>query len=97
MQAAQPFVYRVYPLSAISARIKASPRVPEEMKRKLLALPGTTPTVLQTPVKLGKLQGNLYPIRSGLTAGDRVVVSNTALLRSGMPVREAPANSPEGP
>ena len=97
MQAAQPFVYRVYPLSAISARIKASPRVPEEMKRKLLALPGTTPTVLQTPVKLGKLQGNLYPVRSGLAAGDRVVVSNTALLRSGMPVREAPANSPEGP
>ena len=61
MQAAQPFVYRVYPLSAISARIKASPRVPEAMKRKLLALPGTTPTVVQTPVELGKLQEIFIP------------------------------------
>jgi hypothetical protein len=39
------------------------------------------------------LQGNRYPLRSGLRRGERVVVSNTALLRSGMPVRVAAAAS----
>ncbi|MCX5938552.1 MAG: efflux RND transporter periplasmic adaptor subunit, partial [Cyanobium sp. LacPavin_0920_WC12_MAG_62_9] len=45
-----------------------------------------TPIVVQTPVRLGQLENNSYPLLSGLRAGDRVVVSNTALLRNGMPV-----------
>jgi membrane fusion protein (multidrug efflux system) len=40
-------------------------------------------------VQLGTLQVDRYPLLSGLAAGDRVVVSNTALLRTGMPVRVA--------
>ncbi len=43
--------------------------------------------VFQTPVKLGQLQNNLYPVISGLKAGDNVAVSNTSRLRSGMPVK----------
>lgn len=88
MQASQPFVYRLHPLSVVAARLRASTTLPQAEKEKILALPPTTPIVLQTPVQLGRLQGNLYPVRGGLRAGDRVVVSNTALLRSGMPVRE---------
>ncbi|MBD2720222.1 efflux RND transporter periplasmic adaptor subunit [Synechococcus sp. FACHB-909] len=91
MQAQQPFVYRVLPLSTVLPQIKASDQMLPAQKQKLEKLPGTTPVVVQTAVKLGKLQNNAYPVLSGLTKGDEVVVSNTALLRSGMPVRRAPA------
>jgi hypothetical protein len=45
-------------------------------------------------VKLGQLQDNRYELISGLQKGARVVVSNTALLRSGMPVKVSAAASP---
>ena len=45
--------------------------------------------MVQTPVTLGDLQNNLYPIQSGLKQGERVVVSNTALLSNGVPVKLA--------
>jgi len=52
-------------------------------------LPPSTTIVVQMPVKLGPLQSNRYPVLGGLQAGDTVVVSNTALLRTGMPVKVA--------
>jgi len=91
MQAQQPFVYKVLPLSTILPRIKASDQMLPAQKQQLEKLPGTTPVVVQTAVKLGKLQNNAFPVLSGLTKGDEVVVSNTALLSSGMPVRRATA------
>ena len=91
MQAQQPFVYKVLPLSTILPQIKASDQMLPAQKQQLEKLPGTTPVVVQTAVKLGKLQNNAFPVLSGLTKGDEVVVSNTALLRSGMPVRRATA------
>lgn len=99
MQAQQPFVYRLLPLGQVLAKIKASSTVPDAQKRRLEQLPGSTPIVLQTAVQLGPLQGNRYPLLSGLQRGERVVVSNTALLRSGMPVRIAttPASSSAAP
>ena len=87
MQAQQPFVYRVLQLSQVLAKIRASTQIPEEQKQKLEALPPTTPIVVQTPVQLGELEGNRYPLVSGLQKGERVIVSNTALLRTGMPVK----------
>ncbi len=92
-QAQQPFVYRVLPLSTVLPKIKASEQIPEKQKQALEALPPSTPIVVQTPVQLGTLEDNRYPVTSGLQSGDRVVVSNTALLSSGMPVRLAPAQS----
>lgn len=94
MQAQQPFVYKVLPLATILPQIKASDQLLPAQKQQLEKLPGTTPVVVQTAVKLGKLQNNAYPVLSGLAKGDEVVVSNTALLRSGMPVRRAPAPAP---
>jgi RND family efflux transporter MFP subunit len=87
MQAQQPFVYRVLQLSQVLAKIRASTQIPEAQKQKLESLPPTTPIVVQTPVQLGELEGNRYPLVSGLQKGERVVVSNTALLRTGMPVK----------
>lgn len=95
MQAQTPFVYRIVSLREALPRIKASPQVPDQQKEALAKLPGSTPIVVQTMVKLGDLQNNAYPVLAGLSRGDQVVVSNTALLRSGMPVRIAgmpPAN-----
>jgi len=86
MQAQQPFVYRIFPLSQVLPKIKASNQIPPAQKQKLEALPPQTPIVVQTAVQLGQLQNNRYPLLSGLQAGDRIVVSNTALLRTGMPV-----------
>ena len=93
MQAQQPFVYRLVNLSQALPKIKASTSIPEAQKQKLEKLPPSTPIVVQTPVKLGTLQGNNYPLLSGLQSGDRVVVSNTALLRTGIPVKPSPAAS----
>jgi RND family efflux transporter MFP subunit len=89
MQAQQPFVYRIEPLSTVLPRIRASRQIPDAQRTKLERLPPATPIVVQTAVKLGPLEGNRYPLLSGLSSGDRVVVSNTALLRNGMPVRIA--------
>ena len=89
MQAQQPFVYVTVPLSRALPKIKASAAVPEAQKQKLAKLPGTTPIVVQRAVTLGDLQNNLYPIQSGLKRGERVVVSNTALLSNGIPVKIA--------
>ena len=94
MQAQQPFVYRVFRLNQVLAKIRASTQIPEAQKQKLEALPPETPIVVQMPVKLGTLEGNRYPLLSGLAAGDQVVVSNTARLRTGMPVKLAGAGQP---
>ena len=93
MQAEQPFVYKLIPLSRALPGLKASTNVPEATKKTLEKLPPTTPIVLQTKVELGQLQNNLYPIKSGLNRADVVAVSNTSQLRSGMPVKVAPAGS----
>ena len=87
MQAQQPFVYRVVPLKEALPRIKASPNASEQAVKKLEKLPADTPIVVQTKVQLGELQNNLYPVKSGLKAGDQVAISNTSRLRSGMPVQ----------
>jgi hypothetical protein len=93
MQAQQPFVYRVLPLGQVLPKINASSTIAETQKQALRQLPPSAEIVVQTAVQLGPLQGNRYPLRSGLRRGERVVVSNTALLRSGMPVRVAAAAS----
>jgi len=91
MQAQQPFVYKIVSLAQALPKIRASTTLPDAVKKKLEALPPATPIVVQTPVQLGKLQGNRYPLISGLQKGERIVVSNTALLRTGLPVKIGPA------
>ena len=86
MQAQQPFVYEVVPISKALPTIKRSPNTTAKALKKLEKLPGNTPIVLQTKVQLGDLQNNLYPVISGLRAGAKVAISNTSRLRSGMPV-----------
>ena len=71
------------------AKIKASPQVLPAQKQALEKLPGSTPIAVQVAVRLGPMQGNIFPVLEGLSKGDQVVVSNTSLLRSGIPVKVA--------
>jgi RND family efflux transporter MFP subunit len=97
MKASQPFVFQVLPLGMVLPRLQQSDQFTAAQKKKLGALPGTTPIVQQVPVRLGPMQGSAFPVLGGLRQGDRVVVSNTALLRSGMPVRLAQASPGPAP
>jgi RND family efflux transporter MFP subunit len=47
----------------------------------------------QTPVTLGDTVGNNYSITSGLSVGDKVVVSSTQFLVNGMPVMLLPTHA----
>lgn len=49
-------------------------------------LPANGRYALKTPVALGPLQGNRYPVRQGLQAGQEVIMSNLFSLRHGSPV-----------
>lgn len=51
------------------------------------ALPSGTRFALQTPVRLGPLQNNRYPVVSGLRPGQQVITTNLLKLRHGTPVK----------
>lgn len=96
MEAEKSFVYVVKPLNQILTKIKASTTIQEADKKKLEELPGDTTIVIQRPVQLGPLDNNTYPVESGLREGEYVAVSNTARLKSGMPVKATTVNSSGG-
>ena len=94
MKASQAFVFKLVPLREVLPKIQASPAVPEAQKQTMAKLPGSTPIAVQVPVQLGQMQSNAFPVISGLSKGDQVIVSKTALLRTGMPVRVSDSASP---
>ena len=47
--------------------------------------------VHQVPIQLGQTVGNNYVVLGGIKAGDKVVVSDTQMLRDGMPVKATEA------
>jgi RND family efflux transporter MFP subunit len=77
----QSFVYEVGGLADLERR---PGRTDLAAARKL---PAGTSFALQTPVQLGPLQNNRYPVLKGLQAGARVITSNIINLRNGAPVR----------
>ena len=56
-------------------------------------LPKTTLFALQTPVQVGALQNNRYPITQGLTLNQKVITTNLLNLKHGMPVQLKAAGS----
>ena len=50
-------------------------------------LPKGTLLALQRPVSLGALQGDVYPVLSGIKPSDRVIQNGSAGLRHGSPIR----------
>lgn len=77
----QRFVYGVGSLAELERR-------PGQAKLEpLRKLPPGTTFALQTPVELGPLQNNRYPVLRGLEPGQRVITSNLINLRHGLPVK----------
>lgn len=76
----QTFVFVVGSRQELEARPGSIPL------EQLRTLPATTRYALKTPVSLGPLQDNRYPLRQGLQSGQLVIVSNLFSLRHGSPV-----------
>lgn len=59
---------------------------------KLKQLPEGTLFALQTPVVVGPVQNNLYPVLKGLKPGEKVITSNLMNLKHGLPIQIKPAS-----
>ncbi|MEB3262142.1 MAG: efflux RND transporter periplasmic adaptor subunit [Cyanobacteriota bacterium] len=81
--AGQSFVYRVGDLEALKRQPGQAPLA------ALQRLPAGSRFALQTPVRLGPLQNNRYPVLSGVTPGQPVIISGVLNLRHGAPVKVA--------
>ncbi|WP_254928029.1 efflux RND transporter periplasmic adaptor subunit [Cyanobium sp. T1B-Tous] len=81
--AGQSFVYVVGSLADLERRPG------QAALAELRKLPAGTRFALQTPVQLGDLQGNRYPVRRGLAAGDLVITAGLLNLRHGAPLQLA--------
>ena len=86
--AGQSFVYVVGSLADLARRPG------QAALAELRKLPAGTRFALQTPVQLGDLQGNRYPVRRGLAAGDLVIAAGLLNLRHGAPVQLAQQGRP---
>jgi membrane fusion protein (multidrug efflux system) len=56
-------------------------------------LPADSQFALQTPVTVGELENQLYPITKGLEANQKVATTNLLNLKHGMPVQVQPAKA----
>ncbi|MFO8236670.1 MAG: efflux RND transporter periplasmic adaptor subunit [Prochlorococcaceae cyanobacterium] len=76
----QSFVFRIGSLEDL----RANPGQLTAEQLEGLAPDGTY--ALQTPVQLGSVQGDRYPVIQGLQQGERVITTNLIRLRHGTPV-----------
>ncbi len=86
MKAQQAFVFKLIPVNAFIS----SNKLDEKQSKPLKALPASALIAIESPVTLGDLQDNQYPVLKGLVAGDKVAISQTKVLSSGMPVKILP-------
>ena len=61
-----------------------------ELAIKAGKLPADVQFALQTPVTVGELENNLYPITKGLKLNQKVATTNLLNLKHGMPVQVLP-------
>ena len=80
----QNFVFRVGSLQELKQQPGNAPI--DELKQ----LPDGTKFALQTPVEVGSVQNNLYPVLKGLKVGEKVITSNLMNLKHGSPVQIKP-------
>ena len=89
----QSFVFRV----GSFAELKENPGKAdlEKLEKGIKAgkLPADAKFALQTPVTVGELENQLYPITKGLEANQMVATTNLLNLKHGMPVLVQPAKA----
>ncbi|QEY33538.1 efflux RND transporter periplasmic adaptor subunit [Synechococcus sp. RSCCF101] len=76
----QSFIFRLGSLEDLRAQ-------PGQLSEEQLAqLPADGTFALQTPVQLGFVQGDSYPVIKGVSSGEQVITTNLLKLRHGTPV-----------
>ena len=86
MKAQQAFVFKLIPVNVFLS----SNQLDEKQSKSLKELPASALIAIESPVTLGDLQDNQYPVLKGLVAGEKVAISQTKVLSSGMPVKILP-------
>ena len=81
-KAQQPYTYKLIPIQSFLKNIDLDP----QQKQSMSTLPSTTLIAVNTPLKLGNLQDNFFPVLSGLKVGDLIPISGSAVLANGTPV-----------
>jgi len=83
----QSFVFRLGTLKELEAQPGKADLVRIKKGIDRGVIPAATLFALQTPVNLGPLQNNRYPVTKGLKLGQNVIISNLLSLRHGVPVK----------
>ena len=83
----QSFVFRLGTLKELEAQPGKADLVRIKKGIDRGVIPPATLFALQTPVNLGPLQNNRYPVTKGLKLGQNVITSNLLSLRHGVPVK----------
>lgn len=86
MKAQQAFVFKLISVNTFLGLNQLD----EKQSKPLKALPESALIAFESPVTLGDLQDNQYPVLKGLVAGDKVAISQTKVLSSGMSVKILP-------
>ncbi len=86
MKAQQAFVFKLIPVNTFLRLNKLD----EKQSKPLKALSPNSLIAVESPITLGELQDNQFPVLKGLVAGDKVAISQTKVLSSGMPVKIIP-------
>merc|ERR1712185_683279 len=81
-KAQQPYTYQLVPIKTFLQTAEIDP----QRKQAMRALPPGTYIARETPLILGNLQDNHFPVLSGLEAGDLVATSGSLMLSNGTPV-----------
>tara|TARA_B100001063_G_scaffold9520_1_gene7490 strand:+ start:138 stop:1280 length:1143 start_codon:yes stop_codon:yes gene_type:complete len=87
----QSFVFRLGSFDELKANPGKADLETLEKGIKAGKLPAEAQFALQTPVTVGELENQLYPITKGLELNQKVATSNLLNLKHGMPVQLAPA------
>ena len=89
----QSFVYRLGTFEQLQENPGKADLDKLEKGIKAGKLPADAKFALQTPVNVGELENQLYPINKGLEANQMVITTNLLNLKHGMPVQVIPAKA----
>ena len=87
----QSFVFRLGSLDELKANPGKADLGRLDKASKAGKLPPNAQFALQTPVVIGELENDFYPINKGLRLNQKVVTTNLLNLKHGMPVQVQPA------
>lgn len=83
----QSFVWRLGTFDQLKAQPGKADMERLNKAKQFDMIPPTARFALQTPVSVGNIENNRYPVTKGLESGQEVITSNLLNLKHGMPVK----------